>query len=155
MFLSVKKKGFLIPSTKFENMISLWRDIISPETSQKYKELAKFEKPLLKMHRIVISKTWNGLRRSGTTVESLNSLSNPSIEFASSSTSLRNKQGVYCPWILSHFVSASAWSSGRGPARVETTRHRRSLDMFTIFLDKTVLRRSVLETSGGNPLRKG
>merc|ERR1739838_356324 len=35
------------------------------------------------------------------------SLSNPSIEFPSSSTS---------------FVSASAWSSGRGPARVETTR---------------------------------
>ena len=97
-------------------------------------------------------KTWNGLRRRGTTVESRNSLINSSIEFVSSSTYLRSKQGVNCPSTFSHFVSATACSSGRGPARVETTRQRRSLDMFTI-LDETVLEQGVRETSG-HPLRK-
>ena len=47
-------------------------------------------------------------------------------------------RGFY-PLIFSHFVSARAWSSGRGLARAEATRHRRSLDMFTI-LDETVLK---------------
>ena len=101
---------------------------------------------------LLFVKTWNGLRRRGTTVESRNSLINSSIEFASSSTYLRSKQGVNCPSTLSHFVSATACSSGRGPARAETTRQMRSLDMFTI-LDETVLEWGVCETSG-YPLRK-
>ena len=132
--------------------------IISPETLEKNKELLKFKKtnyrhqpPKCQCLRLrhpesIISKciflfsckTWNGLSRSGTTLDSRNSLSSLSIEFPSPSTSLGRKQGVYCSSFFSHFVSAIAWSSFRGPARVETTRHRRSLDIFTI-LDETVL----------------